>query len=63
MTKTVIQLIIGIQDMTLLVFYTKAQCWQFRVVSARGEVFGEQRLYYTSEAAEKAGRDWIGQHR
>jgi hypothetical protein len=33
----------------------------FRVVSSGGAVFGEQKLYYTPEAAEKAGRDWISQ--
>ncbi len=44
---------------TLLVFYTKAHCWQWRMVSPSDEVFGEQKIYYTASAAEKAGRDWI----
>jgi hypothetical protein len=44
----------------LLVFYTAGGCWQFRVLSSGGAVFGEQKLYYTVEAAEKAGRDWVG---
>jgi hypothetical protein len=26
---------------------------------ALGEVHGERRIYYTAEAAEKAGREWI----
>jgi hypothetical protein len=30
-----------------------------RLISAGGEVFGERKLYYTPEAAEKAGREWI----
>lgn len=58
-SKTTIHQIIGIQGITLLVFYSEAHCWQFRVISAGGTVFGEQKLYYTSEAAIKAGRDWI----
>jgi hypothetical protein len=63
MTKSTIHLIVGIQGMTLLVFHTKAHCWQFRVISSGGAVFGERKLYYTPEAAEKAGRDWIVQGR
>lgn len=44
-------------DVTLLVFYTEADCWQFRLISVGGAVFGERKLYYTPEAAEKAGRE------
>ena len=61
MTKTIIHSVIGIQDTTLLVFHTEAHCWQFRVINAAGKVFGEQRLYYTADTAEKAGRDGIEQ--
>jgi hypothetical protein len=43
----------------LLVFYTNGGCWQFRVLTSGGSVFGEQKLYYTVEAAEKAGREWV----
>jgi len=63
MTQTTIHLVVGIQNITLLIFYTEAQCWQFRVVSDRGEIFGERKLYYSAEAAEKAARDWSGQGR
>ncbi|WP_016948775.1 hypothetical protein [Anabaena sp. PCC 7108] len=28
-------------------------------ISAGGEVFGERKLYYSPEAPEKAGREWI----
>ncbi|MBD2247454.1 hypothetical protein [Nostoc sp. FACHB-888] len=35
----------------LMVFYTLGQCWQFRIVSRTGGVFGEQKIYYTVEAA------------
>jgi hypothetical protein len=61
MTETTIHQIVGIQGVTLLVFFTEADCWQFRLISSGGAVFGERRLYYTPEAAEKAGRDWIAQ--
>ena len=64
-TTTIRQLwfsiILSVNSVTLLVFYTEADCWQFRLISAGGEVFGERKLYYTPEAAEKAGREWIYQ--
>ena len=44
-----------INNVTLLVFYTEAHCWQFRLITAGGE----RKLYYSPEAAEKAGREWI----
>ncbi len=59
MLQTTIHQIVGLQGMTLLVFYTETHCWQFRIISSGGAVFGERKLYYTPEAAEKAGRDWI----
>lgn len=59
MTKTTIHLVASIQDCTLVVFYTDAHCWQFWVISHGGTVFGERKIYYTAEAAEKAGRKWI----
>jgi hypothetical protein len=59
MTKTTVQLVVGIERFTLVVFYTDAHCWEFRVISAGGAIFGERRIYYTAEAAEKAGREWI----
>ena len=61
MSEATIHQVFVIQNATLLVFYTEAHCWQFRVISSGGAVFGERKLYYTPEAAEKAGRDWIAQ--
>jgi hypothetical protein len=26
---------------------------------SEGEVFGEKKIFYSAEAAEKAGREWI----
>jgi hypothetical protein len=54
-----VHLVVIIHDITLLVFYTESECWEFRLISRGGEVFGEQRIYYSPEAAEKAGREWI----
>lgn len=59
MSTTKVQLVTIIENNILLIFYTEAHCWQFRVISSGGQVFGERRLYYTAEAAEKAGREWI----
>ncbi|MBS3028855.1 MAG: hypothetical protein HCA25_17710 [Dolichospermum sp. DET50] len=56
-----VHLVVIINNNTLLVFYTESDCWEFRLISAGGQVFGEQRIYYSPEAAEKAGREWIYQ--
>ncbi len=42
-------------------FHTEAHCWQFRLISAGGAVFGERKLYYSPEAALKAGLQSIAQ--
>ena len=60
MTKTTVHLVVNINSCILVVFYTEAHCWQFRVISPGGAVFGERKIYYTPEAAEKAGREWVG---
>ncbi|WP_414561791.1 MULTISPECIES: hypothetical protein [unclassified Anabaena] len=56
-----IHLVVGIDHVTLSVFYTEADCWEFRLISPGGAVFGQGKLYYTPEAAEKAAREWIQQ--
>jgi hypothetical protein len=61
MYKTTIHSVTRIQDFTLAVFYTEEDSWQFRVISPGGIVFGERKLYYTAYAAERHGREWIGQ--
>jgi hypothetical protein len=61
MNTTKIHLVICIQKFTLVVFYTEEDFWQFRVISPGGEVFGESKTFYTSLAAQKAAREWIGQ--
>ncbi|MCC5601872.1 hypothetical protein [Nostoc favosum] len=59
MTTTKIYSLICINNSILVVFYTQAHCWQFRIINDDGAVFGEQKLYYTPLAALTAGRDWI----
>ena len=61
MTNTIIHHVIGIDGTTLIVFYTTEHCWQFRLISPGGQVFRERKIYYTAEAALKAGLDWIAQ--
>ena len=59
MSNTTIHQVIGIDGTTLIVFYTEAHCWQFRLISPGGAVFGKRKIYYTAEAALKAGLEWI----
>lgn len=61
MSDVIINQVIGIGGSTLIVFYTEADCWQFRLISNGGAVFGERKLYYTPEAALRAGLEWIAQ--
>jgi hypothetical protein len=42
----------------LVVFHNNL--WQFRVISSDGLVYGHSSNYYTAEAAEKVGRQWVG---
>jgi len=44
----------------LLVFYTNSQAYQFRVVTAKGDVMGECSLYKTAKAALFEGLKWVG---
>ncbi|WP_341531972.1 hypothetical protein WKK05_40500 (plasmid) [Nostoc sp. UHCC 0302] len=61
MTTPKIHSLISINNSILVVFYTEMHCWQFRIISDNGAVFGEQKLYNTASAAQVAGRDWIYQ--
>jgi len=59
MSKTKIHHVIVIDGATLIVFYTPAHCWQFRLISPGGAVFGERKIYYSADAALKAGLEWV----
>jgi hypothetical protein len=62
MSTTKIHLLVGIHNVTLTVFYSEQEdYWQFRLLSPGGEVFGDRKIYFSPEAAEKAAREWIQQ--
>ena len=62
MSKTTVRHVIGIDGAILRVFHIEAHCWQFRLISDGGEVFGERKIYYTAEAAllsNQEGLDYV----
>jgi hypothetical protein len=63
MTTTKIHSVVCIHSRVLVVFYTSCKYWQFRIVSPDGTVFGDYPIYFSAEAAAKAGREWIYQKR
>lgn len=58
-----IHLVVNVQSHLLIVFYPSSKGWQFRVVTVSGKVMGEHALFYSCEAAEKAGRNCLGGER
>ena len=54
-----IHLVVNIRGHLLTVFYTSSKCWQFRIVTVSGDVVGEETIFYSCEAAEKAGRNCL----
>jgi hypothetical protein len=59
MSDEKIHAVININGYTLIVFYTQAKCWQFRVIGTDGDVYGSTEIFYSADAAEAAGRDWV----
>jgi len=49
-----------IKGYILLIFYTSGKCWQFRVISPDGSVYGSEKIFYTSVAAREAQVSWVG---
>ncbi len=45
----------------VMVFYTHAHAWGFRVITLDGSVYGSQGIYYTADAAFKVAKEWIGE--
>lgn len=45
-------------SVAILVFYNETWEWQFRIINGSA-VFGERKLYFSPQAAEKAAREWI----
>jgi hypothetical protein len=58
MTQVRIHSLVSVGGLILLVYHCDTWEWQFRIISGSA-VFGEQKLYYSAEAAQKAGREWI----
>ncbi|MGH2415746.1 MAG: hypothetical protein ACRDEA_19055 [Microcystaceae cyanobacterium] len=54
-----IEKIVGINGLTLIVYYTPADCWQFAVVGKDGQLWQPDDIFSTSEKAESEGRKWI----
>jgi hypothetical protein len=55
-----IEKIIGIDGLTLLIYYTDARCWQFAIIGENGKFWQPNKIFYTAEAAQRAGRLWMG---
>jgi hypothetical protein len=36
---------------TLVVFYSSEKCWQFRIISHTGGIFGKEQICYTPNAS------------
>jgi hypothetical protein len=51
--------LLTITPMGILIVY-RDRLWQFRVIANYGSVYGLNKDYYTAEAAEAAGREWVG---
>lgn len=54
-----IQTLISINDYILIVFYTAAHAWEFRLISPDGSIYGKKGIYYTAEAAHREARAWV----
>jgi hypothetical protein len=59
MSDIKVDTVICINSSILVVFYTPGHCWQFRIISSTGGIFGEQKIYYSAEAAFRTGMEWV----
>ena len=59
MSQVKVYTMLCLNDSLLMVFYTPEQCWQFRIISRTGGIFGQQKIYYTAEAALTIGLEWL----
>lgn len=63
MSSLKVDTVLCINSSILIVFYTPGQSWQFRVISRTGGIFGEQKIYYSAEAARRTGLEWLRDER
>ncbi|MBD6620904.1 hypothetical protein FNW02_35535 [Komarekiella sp. 'clone 1'] len=63
MSQIKVDEVICIKGSVLMVFYTPGQCWQFRIISRTGGIFGEQKIYYSADTAFETGLEWLRDER
>ena len=51
--------ILSIGKFTLAVYYTSSDCYQYSIIDDYGTVLEHDSICYTSEAAEREGREAI----
>ncbi|HYW19104.1 MAG TPA: hypothetical protein VE956_07250 [Nodularia sp. (in: cyanobacteria)] len=54
-----IETLIFTNNHILMVFYTAAHAWEFRIISPDYSVYGKKGIYYSADAALKVAREWI----
>ena len=50
---------ISIEQYILTVYYTSAECYKYSIIDDYGIVYEPDDIFYTSEAAEREGREAI----
>ncbi len=51
--------LISINQYNLAVYYTSADCYKYSIIDEYGTVLEPDSIFYTSEAAEREGREAI----
>ncbi len=51
--------ILSIGKFILAVYYTKSDCYKYSIIDEYGTVLETDDIFYTSEAAEREGREAI----
>jgi hypothetical protein len=51
--------IISINQYTLAIYYTSADCYKYTIIDDYGTVYEPDDIFYTSDAAEGEGREAI----
>ncbi|WP_414756635.1 hypothetical protein [Anabaena sp. CCY 9910] len=59
MSQMKVDEVLCINSSILIVYYTPEKCWQFRIISRTGGIFGEQKIYYSAAAALQTGLEWV----
>ncbi|MEH2233885.1 MAG: hypothetical protein V7K71_30365 [Nostoc sp.] len=63
MSQVKVDTVLCVNGSVLMVFYTPGHCWEFRIISRTGGIFGEKKIYYTAEAAPRTGLEWLRDER